>query len=223
MKKAIGILLMLLVVIVGCSDSDEEADSKAASDDSQENEAESEVAENSDEDKPLKEVGDASYNSELQSDVELIAKNNPDDTIELGSVDMTIDSIMIMRLSDVRRPELQSMMDDRGLEDMMSYVQIAYTIENKEDTDIRLNSPVDAIVLNTGEQIETFENDLADDHNFARDIHGKVKDESYVGIVIEDSDPEDIDNIKVVTGRIDKDSGETLAEPETISYDLETK
>lgn len=129
-----------------------------------------------------------------------------------------------MQATNVESTEAKAMMDELDLGDSFSFIQINYSFENTEDKDLMLNSPIETIVLNTGEQIESFENDLAGNQDHARDIYGNVKDEGTVSLLVEDTDPEDIEEVKVITGNLyegDTEGGGALAEPESETYELD--
>lgn len=190
----------------------------------EEQEEQEESADNneSEENEKLTKIGDKKHDSRLDATVELMEIAEVNDTIDLSPIKLTIQDIKIIRMSDIKSAQFLNELSYFTDKEIFDYVQIQYEIENTEDMNIRLNSPIEAIVFDTGEQIETFDNDLAYDENFARTLYGEVKNQSMVGIVIQDSDPQDINEIKIITGRIDHgDTSETLVEGQSVSYTIE--
>ncbi len=218
MKKFL-IAIIAIIMLAACSTNDGEQETASEENQSLDKSEEQDEAV-SEEDQTLDKPGEKVHDPAINSDVELISIVEPDDTIELGTVDMTIEDIKILKMSNIKDQELLSVAKELDKEDSISYVQINYTIENKGDESARLNSPIDTLVFDTGEQVEGYENGIINDENFARTIYEGVVSESMVAIVIEKSNPEDIKQIDIVTGRIDNDGGGTIAEPEKISYDL---
>lgn len=221
--KKILLALGLILLLAACGN--EEAVTEKQ-EEAQEN-VQSEVI-NTDENKEdgqdngkLENVGDKITNDpETGGTVELMAVKEINETIDLSAVKITINNIKIIRMSDIKNPDFLFLASQFTDETTFDYVQIMYEIENTEDTNVRLNSPIKAIVLNTGEQIESFESDMAYDDNFAKTLYGKVKNESFVSLVME-SDAEDINEIKIITGRIDHgDTAETLADEQTVTYEI---
>lgn len=211
--KGFLIAIIAIIMLAACSTNDGEQETA-----SEENQSLDKSEEQ--EDQTLREPGDKMYASDISSDMELISKVTPDDTIKLGTVDMTIEDIKIIKISNIKDQELLNFAEEVNKEDSISYVQIIYTLENIGDEPARLNSPIDTFVFDTGEQVDGTDNRLIRDDNFAQTIYEGVVSESSVGLFMEDSNPEEINQIDIVTGRISKEGRGTIADPEKISYDL---
>lgn len=93
-------------------------------------------------------------------------------------------------------------------------------VSNNWDAVQCLNAPIETIVLNTGEQIDVYNSDIAFDDNVGKTLYGKVKNESLVGLIIKDSNPEDIEEIKVVFGTIFSENYDIIADNETKVYKI---
>ncbi|MFB1052293.1 hypothetical protein [Paraliobacillus sp. JSM ZJ581] len=223
MKKLLFIIVMLLL-ISACDTNGGDKNKKVSGENNKEvksEESEDEKNKGSEKEK-LSNDGDKMYDPEIDGTVELMGTKEPNETIDLDPVKLRIHTIKVIRMLNVKDPDFLNYIQEFTDKNTIEFVQILYEIENTEDINVRLNSPIRAIVLNTGEQIETFGNDLAYDDNYARTLYGEVKNESAVSIVIKDSDPKDINEIKIITGRIDHgDTAETLVNEQTITYKLD--
>lgn len=167
-------------------------------------------------------IGDTIYNSETDADFTLEARVKPNETIDLDPVEMTINSVMIITISNINNPPLiQEMEEEWDQEDTLSYVQVAYTIENKGDNSVDLQEPIDSIVFNTKEQVDAHSNTIIPDENSIRTLQGNVKDDSGVGIVIKESEPKDIKSIELITGDIyQEDVRGVLVDSKKVEYEL---
>lgn len=149
--------------------------------------------------------------------------SQPNDKIELGPIDMIIEDIKVFQVTNIKHPELLGLIGEYGKDDAFAYVQIAYTMENRGDESLGLRDPIESIIFNTKEQVDTAGNeiDVGQDSNTARrTLHGKVKDELVTGIIINKSDPKDIEDIKIITGKINDEEGYSLIESKHASYDF---
>lgn len=217
MKKNIYIITVLILLTACNNDSgrnitENEEDQKTKDSIEQENEK----------DKKIADPGEKKYNSEMDADVERISFAEPNDTIELGRINMTVEKINIISVTNIRHPELLDMISDYGKDDAFSYIQIEYTLENTGDESLNFWEPIESIVFNTKEQIEISENeiDIGGYSGPPGTIHGKVKDELVTGIIIGKSDPKDIQDIKLVTGRVSDEEGYKLIDSQKAEYEL---
>lgn len=213
------LMFAALLLITACSNDD--SISKKENSDTDKVVANEEIEKNTEEGR-LTEVGQKIKDPQTRSTVELLAIKEVNETIDLDPIKLTIDDIKIIRMSDIKNQDLLYSISEFTDKKEFDYIQIQYEIENTEDKNIRLNSPIVAVVLNTGEQIDSFEKDFSRDPNFAKTLYGKVKNESMVSLIIEETNPENIEEIKIVTGRVDDDDTmSTLVDEQAVTYEIE--
>src|SRR5699024_10643433 len=111
------------------------------------------------------EVGQVIKDKELKATVELMKIIETNDTIDLDPIKITLEDIKIINMSDIRNSEFKSYLSQFTDKEEFNYFQINYSMENTSDDDVELHSPIDYIVLDSGEQIDVMMEDVALDHD----------------------------------------------------------
>lgn len=171
----------------------------------------------------LLEVGQVRYDSSVKASVELMAINEINETIDLDPMKLTIKSIKIVKYSEVEEElalnEVENILGERR--DPFYAIQMIYNMENTVENNVEFSMPIKYVVLNTGEQIEVMNNDLAWDKNNGGVFYGKVKKESFFIALIESSKVEDISSIKIVTGNLWDENDDLISSEVEKTYELQ--
>lgn len=229
MKKVLFVFVVAFLVMAGCSSEDSAAPKEESKPEKvkqeevekEQSEKDEKKEETDNEDGILTKVGQTTVDDRIGATVELLAIKEINETIDLSPIELTIKDIKVLRMTGIKNKEFLNQLKHFTDKTEIEYIQIQYEIENTKDTNVRLNLPIEAVVLNTGEQIESVDKDLTGDPNFAKTLYGKAKNESRVGLLIDDSNPEDISEIKIVTGRIDDaETMRALVDEKTFTYQI---
>lgn len=210
--KRIVIFMFLILLLVACNDNGSEV-----SDTYEKNNQETQESGY----KILTKVGDKINNPHPGvGSAELVGIKEINETIDLDPIRLTIINIKFIHMEDVNNAAELFWNEKLANKTSFDYVQILYEIENTQEINVSLNYPITAIVLDTGEQIDSFESDIALDPNFGKTMYGKSKNQSHVALIME-SNPEKVSEIKVVTGEIyHADTYDTLAKEQSFVFEM---
>ncbi|WLR44442.1 hypothetical protein LC087_18845 (plasmid) [Bacillus carboniphilus] len=155
------------------------------------------------------------------STTELMAIKDVDQTVDMGPLELTVDQIKIFKKYDMDERTIDFFSNfTSGYREEFEYAQITYKVENTEDRNVSVGYPIDAIVLSTGEHIESATNDFFA-KNAGREFSGKSYKEGGISLIFESSTAEEIDSIKIITNDVfDDDTDEVIADPQQVTFEM---
>ncbi|MBR7553592.1 hypothetical protein ACFFJI_11405 [Allobacillus sp. GCM10007491] len=220
MKKFLFVLftLMLTAFLAACggSDSSEEA---SAEDSDQEERTES--ADESD-DQQESEESSNEESSESESTEDVIeteggvftahAKNEEKHTFETGPVVLTIEKVVAT--SGELNEEGQQFFET----DEIDYIQVDISVENTSDEDISFYAGQGTVSTNTGEQIEP---DMWLSDHIEGEMMAGTKGSGTMAYVLENSNAEDIESIRLVFDAPLNEDWDTIGED--LDFEIELK
>lgn len=171
---------------------------------------------------PLTSVGETHHDSQRNLDVKLLGIKKVNQSIKLNSVKFTIQDIKILQFSNIHNQEILSQMQKDAKKPngkTFNEIQIGFIEENTSENNVRINEPIKALVLNTGEQIDVGNVDMGAQNLYGETLYGKVEKTSFIVVPVA-TDPSKIKSIKIVTGRIDDENMNTVANPKTVQYSI---
>ncbi|MGM8213554.1 hypothetical protein ACLIBH_12325 [Virgibacillus sp. W0430] len=215
MKRVLLVLLLSFsFLITACSDTEkepvEEVDSEVVEQEQNDVEEAYEELDTDKENGTLTQVGQKINDPQTGSTVELIAIKNVNETIDLSPIELTINDIKLIRMTDIKNNEFKSYMSQFTEKEEFNYIQVMYTLENTVDENVELVFPIEYLVLNTGEQIDVNMNDFLLDPNNGREFFGKVTKDTGISVIIENSNIDEVETIKFITGDVWQIDGDKL-------------
>lgn len=133
---------------------------------------------------------------------ELISIKEVNETVDLDPIKLTVDDIKVIRISDIKDKDARNYLGFYTDKDEFDTIQIMYSIENTSDEKIEFYTPIEYLVLNTGEQLDVSFNDYIGDINNGGEFYGKVTKNTGISVIMHDSKAEDIESIKLIFGNV---------------------
>lgn len=153
--------------------------------------------------------------------LELLKIKSVNETVDIAPLTVTMKDIKIFKLTDMTeefKEEMSYYNDNQNIGDELNYVQVLYTVENKEDKNIDWNGLTD-IVTDKGQQIDAISNDfIFTDSDGDSEFLGKVTKEFADGFVLKDGD---VSKLKFIFGAsMDSDTYEDITPEQQVEYSL---
>lgn len=168
----------------------------------------------------LEVVGQKAESDEVTA--ELLKIKAVNETLEVAPLTVTIKDIKVIKLNNMSEDfklnlELNAMLD--SVPDEVTYVQINYAAENKEEKNIEWYDLMN-VVTDKGEQIDGQLKDfIVDDADMDSQFLGKVKKDFTDGFILKDGD---INKVKLIFGyTMDADSYEDITPEQQVEYTFE--
>ncbi|MGM0903103.1 MAG: hypothetical protein ACQEXB_18640 [Bacillota bacterium] len=153
---------------------------------------------------------------------ELMKIKTVNETLEVAPLTVTIKDLKLIKLTNMSEEfksnmELNAMLD--SVPDEITYVQISYATENKEEKNIEWYDLMN-VVTDKGEQIDGQLKDfIVDDADMDSQFLGKVKKDFTDGFILKDGD---INKVKLIFGyTMDADSYEDITPEQQVEYTFE--
>lgn len=220
MNRFLFVLFLALILFLTACGETQESENDNPDSEEQPEEVEKTESKKEAEDGELTEIGQKIDDPNTGSTIELIAMKEINETIDLNPIKLTIDDIKIISMSDIKNNDFKSYISQFTDKEEFEYIQIKYSMENTVEENIELYTPIKYLVLNTGEQIDVMVKDIMLDPNNGGDFFGKVTKETGISAIIEDSDVNNIESIKLITGDVWEKNGERLIGEVEKSYDI---
>ncbi len=211
-KNLLFIVTLIMLFLAACGNNEvdvSEVDSKPKDEkQTKENEDKEEIQEEG----KLTEVGQVINDKDMGATVELLKIIETDETLDLDPIKITLDDIKIIHMSDIKNSEFKRYLSQFTDKEEFDYIQMNYSMENTVDENVEMHSPIDYIVFDTGEQLDVTMNDVALDPDNGGQFFGKVTKESGVFVLIENSNVDDISEIKLITGDVWEADGQQITD-----------
>ncbi|MFE4896608.1 hypothetical protein [Peribacillus butanolivorans] len=153
---------------------------------------------------------------------ELIKIKDVNETLDIAPLTVTVKNIKLLKLSNMTedyKEGLKWAADTDTIADEVTYLQIAYEAENKEEKNIGWNDLMN-VVTDKGEQIDAQMKDfIIDDSESDSEFLGKVKKEYTDALIVKSKD---INKIKLIFGETsDSTSYEEITPEQQVEYSFE--
>ncbi|NBG89591.1 hypothetical protein [Isachenkonia alkalipeptolytica] len=210
MRRLLLVMLLVLMMIVpGCSESNDHEDATAG----EETEDSNEEGESIDEDEPIDEE-DEGEAGEFETAVgETVSNESGDFTLINRASDIPTqeDGPIVLNIPQVNTAyaELKGEMVDYLERDSMHYIQIDMEVENTSSETIEFYASQATITTNTGEQLES--DFWLSDHIEGTYI-GEVRKSGSQFFILENSEAEDIEWVRIIISGPTDEDWETLGE-----------
>lgn len=223
-----GLLLSTGLILSGCGGSDEttsvsEEKAKEEPKSAEQKEVKNEIP------KPEKDeagntildvVGQKAESTEVTA--ELIKIKEVNETLDIAPLTVKVKNIKLLKLSNMTedyKEGLKLAADTDTIGDEVTYLQIAYEAENKEEKNIEWYDLMN-VVTDKGEQIDAQMKDfITDDSELDSEFLGKVKKEYTDGLILKNGD---INKVKLIFGyTTDSTSYEDITPEQQVEYSFE--
>ncbi|MGR9048672.1 hypothetical protein ACQ4XT_08590 [Halobacillus faecis] len=212
MKKVIliSLVVMFLIVLTSCGN-DRRNEAEAVSGESKQAEQEKVSGEDKHAESKGKleqkkiseaEVGEV-FETDFLEKVTLYFDNDLQQHIELGSLQLNIERTTIIQGEGFKSDDdINLFYNEYGYEenDPINILWIDHSVENTSETPLKTNDIITKVILNTGEQIDVFENNFMEwgDNEF---YGNSFVNELSVGLPF-DSNPEEVTSFRIITGEV---------------------
>jgi hypothetical protein len=221
-----GLILSTGLILSGCGGSDETtsvSEEKEEPKSAEQKEVKNEIP------KPEKDeagntildvVGQKAESPEVTA--ELIKIKEVNETLDIAPLTVKVKNIKLLKLSNMTedyKEGLKLAADTDTIGDEVTYLQIAYEAENKEEKNIEWYDLMN-VVTDKGEQIDAQMKDfLTDDSELDSEFLGKVKKEYTDGLILKNGD---INKVKLIFGSTtDSTSYEDITPEQQVEYSFE--
>ncbi|MCY9003309.1 hypothetical protein MRBLBA21_003734 [Peribacillus frigoritolerans] len=223
-----GLILSTGLILSGCGGSDEttsvsEEKAKEEPKSAEQKEVKNEIP------KPEKDeagntildvVGQKAESPEVTA--ELIKIKEVNETLDIAPLTVKVKNIKLLKLSNMTedyKEGLKLAADTDTIGDEVTYLQIAYEAENKEEKNIEWYDLMN-VVTDKGEQIDAQMKDfITDDSELDSEFLGKVKKEYTDGLILKNGD---INKVKLIFGyTTDSTSYEDITPEQQVEYSFE--
>ncbi|MCY9140549.1 hypothetical protein [Peribacillus frigoritolerans] len=153
---------------------------------------------------------------------ELIKIKEVNETLDIAPLTVKVKNIKLLKLSNMTedyKEGLKLAADTDTIGDKVTYLQIAYEAENKEEKNIEWYDLMN-VVTDKGEQIDAQMKDfITDDSELDSEFLGKVKKEYTDGLILKNGD---INKVKLIFGyTTDSTSYEDITPEQQVEYSFE--
>ncbi|CAK6472601.1 hypothetical protein BFRIG_01843 [Peribacillus frigoritolerans] len=153
---------------------------------------------------------------------ELIKIKEVNETLDIAPLTVKVKNIKLLKLSNMTedyKEGLKLAADTDTIGDEVTYLQIAYEAENKEEKNIEWYDLMN-VVTDKGEQIDAQMKDfITDDSELDSEFLGKVKKEYTDGLILKNGD---INKVKLIFGyTTDSTSYEDITPEQQVEYSFE--
>lgn len=168
----------------------------------------------------LEVVGQKAESDEVTA--ELLKIKEVNETVEIAPLSVTVKNIKLLKFSNMSEDYKSSLTFAAGVDsigDEVTYVQVAYQAENKEEKNIDWYDLMN-VVTDKGEQIDAQMKDfITDDSEMDSQFLGKVKKEYTDGFILKDGD---INKVKLIFGyTTDSTSYDEITPEQQVEYTFE--
>ncbi|RFU64459.1 hypothetical protein [Bacillus sp. V59.32b] len=153
---------------------------------------------------------------------ELLKIKEVNETLEIAPLTVKINNLKLIKLSNMSddyKSDLEYMADANSVGDEVTYIQVSYEAENKEEKNIEWYDLMN-VVTDKGEQIDGQMKDfITTDDEMESEFLGKVKKEYTDGFMVKNAD---INKVKLVFGyTTDSTSYDEITPEQQVEYTFE--
>ncbi|MED4455947.1 hypothetical protein [Metabacillus fastidiosus] len=149
--------------------------------------------------------------------VELLKIKEINEIVEIAPLSVTINNIKLLKYSNMSeefKETLKYYSDVTSIGDEVTYLQVSYIAENKEEKNIEWYDLMN-VVTDKGEQIDGLK-DIISDEDSNSEFLGKVKKEYIDGYILKDGD---INKVKFIFGyTLDSTSYDEITPKQQVEY-----
>ncbi|WP_282173960.1 hypothetical protein [Cytobacillus firmus] len=149
---------------------------------------------------------------------ELLVLKEANKTIDLKHLSLTIKNMKIINMKVTDEYPYGSFQSEGFGSKNYNYMLIDYSVENTSEDSFRFYSPIDKVILNTGEEEIVADIEFRDKNNGGK-FDSKERDESRIGFIVE-PEPLKVKTVKIITGKVTDKENNTIAEPQEFNFEL---